>query len=156
MADVVSPEIRSRMMAGIRGKNTKPEIILRRGLHRLGFRFRIHQTDLPGKPDLVFSKHRAVLFAQGCFWHGHECHLFKWPKSREEFWRTKIQQNQKRDKDALENLQAQGWRVGEVWECALKGPGRLDVEAVLGLCAEWLLSSAGRLEISGCEAGPSI
>lgn len=142
------------MMAGIRAKNTKPEIVLRKGLHRLGFRFRIHQSDLPGRPDLVFPKHRAVLFAQGCFWHGHSCHLFKWPKSRVEFWRTKIRQNQDRDKKAYAALRAQGWRVAEVWECALKGPGRHGIEDVLGLCADWLLSSADSLEISGCEARP--
>lgn len=156
MADVVSKETRSRMMAGIRAKNTKPEILLRRGLHQLGFRFRIHRPDLPGKPDLVFAKHNAALFAQGCFWHGHECHLFKWPKSREEFWRAKIHENQTRDKAAFNNLEAQGWRVGEVWECALKGRGRLGLETVLGLCADWLLSSADRLEISGCETRTSL
>jgi len=156
VADVVSPAVRSRMMSGIRGKNTKPEIVLRRGLHRLGFRFRVHRPDLPGKPDLVFPKHRAVIFVQGCFWHGHACHLFKWPKSREEFWRGKIRQNQNRDKVSFENLRAKGWRVGEVWECALKGRERLGEETVVSRCADWLLSSADSLEVSGCEKRPSL
>jgi DNA mismatch endonuclease (patch repair protein) len=144
------------MMSGIRGKNTKPEIILRKGLHRLGFRFRVHRRDLPGKPDLVFPRHRAVIFAQGCFWHGHACHLFKWPKSREQFWRTKILQNQERDRLSFEHLRALGWRVGEVWECALKGRGRLGDQAVVSRCADWLLSSVDGLEISGCETRPSL
>ncbi len=134
-------------MAGIRGKNTKPEMILRRGLHRLGFRYQLHRSDLPGKPDLVFPKHRAVLFAQGCFWHGHNCHLFKWPKSREEFWREKIRQNQQRDRGAIERLRADGWRVGEVWECGVKGRERLPLSDVLARCAHWLRSSENALEI---------
>ena len=149
MADVVSSEVRSRMMSGIRGKNTKPELILRSGLHRRGFRFRLHSSDLPGKPDLVFPKHRAVLFAHGCFWHGHDCHLFKWPKTREEFWRSKIRENQARDTAALESLRTEGWRIGEVWECALKGPTRLSKDEVLDRCETWLGSSVDLLTISG-------
>lgn len=144
------------MMAGIRGKNTKPEMILRQGLHRLGFRFRVHRRDLPGKPDLVFPKHKAVLLAQGCFWHGHECHLFKWPKSREAFWREKIEQNRERDRASITKLEDAGWRVGEVWECALKGRGRLDPAAVLGTCADWLLSANKRLEVGGNATRASI
>lgn len=148
MADVVSPAVRSRMMAGIRGKDTKPEIVLRRGLHRLGFRFQLHRKDLPGKPDIVFPKHRAVIFAHGCFWHGHGCHLFKWPKTRVEFWREKIGQNRERDKSAVETLVSDEWRVCEVWECALKGPRRLPPEGVLQTCAEWLRSDVQRLSVS--------
>lgn len=144
------------MMAGIRGKDTKPEIILRRGLHRRGFRFRLHGAELPGKPDLVFPKHRAVLLAHGCFWHGHECHLFKWPKSREEFWRKKIQQNRDRDRAALERLHERGWRIGEVWECALKGRNRLPVEEVLERCEAWLDSDEAHLEITGDPTRSSI
>lgn len=144
------------MMAGIRGKNTKPEMILRQGLHRLGFRFRVHRRDLPGKPDLVLPKHKAVLFAQGCFWHGHECHLFKWPRSREAFWREKIEQNRERDRASITKLEDAGWRVGEVWECALKGRGRLDPAAVIQTCAGWLLSADHRLEVSGDATRASI
>jgi DNA mismatch endonuclease (patch repair protein) len=137
------------MMAGIRGKNTKPEIILRRGLHRGGFRFQLHRKDLPGKPDLVFPKHRAVLFAQGCFWHGHDCHLFKWPKTREEFWRSKIQENQDRDQKCFERLRSEGWRIGEVWECGLKGRLSLPISEVLSRCTDWLLSNESSLQIQG-------
>lgn len=140
------------MMSGIRGKNTKPEVILRRGLHARGFRFRLHGTGLPGKPDLIFSKHCAVLFAHGCFWHGHDCHLFKWPKSREGFWRQKIQLNKVRDVLAIEQLLTQGWRVGEVWECALKGRERLDPDTVIDACAQWLVSSVPNLEIRGSDS----
>lgn len=156
MADVVTPATRSRMMSGIRGKDTKPEMILRRGLHGRGFRFRIHGSTLPGKPDLVFPRHRAVLFAHGCFWHGHECYLFKWPKSREEFWRTKIGQNRDRDTAAIEKLRSAGWRVGEVWECALKGRTRLPVAEVLDRCDIWLRSDDPTLEVTGDEARPSV
>lgn len=89
MSDKVSSEVRKRMMSNIRSKNTKPELILRKGLHQLGFRFRLHHRQLPGKPDMVFPKYRAVIFDHGCFWHGHQCHLFKWPATREEFWYQK-------------------------------------------------------------------
>jgi DNA mismatch endonuclease, patch repair protein len=156
VADVVSPAVRSRMMAGIRGKDTKPEIVLRRGLHGRGFRFQLHRSDLPGKPDLVFPRHRAVLFAQGCFWHGHQCRLFKWPQTRNEFWRTKIIQNCDRDKASSKKLREAGWRIGEVWECALKGRSRLDVTEVLDRCERWLLSSDPALEITGDETGLSL
>lgn len=149
MVDVVSPETRSRMMSGIRNVDTKPEMILRRGLHGLGFRFRLHDNRLPGKPDLVFSKWGAVLFAHGCFWHGHDCHLFKWPSTRPEFWRTKISRNRERDIDVMNSLVADGWRVGVVWECSLKGRDRLPLDLVLGRCSDWLLSSVAILEISG-------
>ena len=93
MADVVDRKTRSRMMSGIRGKNTRPELLIRKGLHARGFRFRLHDKRLPGKPDLVLPKYSAVIFVHGCFWHGHDCHLFKWPQSRREFWRKKITRN---------------------------------------------------------------
>lgn len=98
MADTVPPDVRSRMMAGIKAKDTKPELIIRRGLHAMGFRFRLHAKGLPGKPDLVLRKYRAVIFVNGCFWHGHECVLFKWPKSRADFWREKINRNRHNDR----------------------------------------------------------
>lgn len=147
MADIVSAAVRSRMMSGIRSTNTKPELVLRKGLHRLGFRFRLHDRSLPGSPDLVFPKHRAVIFAHGCFWHGHDCHLFKWPSSRTEFWTAKINRNRVVDAVAATALQAAGWRVGTVWECALKGRTRLPLEDVLETCAEWLRSDQPTLEV---------
>jgi DNA mismatch endonuclease (patch repair protein) len=148
MADVVTPEVRSRMMSGIPGKNTKPELFLRRALHAKGFRFRIHAA-LPGKPDMVFPKWKAAIFVHGCFWHGHNCHLFKWPKSRPEFWHAKISGNRARDEVSIAKLTAMGWRVGIVWECALKGRGRLDSSAAIASCALWIKSSRKHFELSG-------
>jgi len=136
-------------MAGIRGKDTKPELVLRRGLHAAGFRFRLHVRDLPGKPDMVFPKWRAVLFAHGCFWHGHDCHLFRIPSSRREFWETKIARNRVVDAASSNALQESGWRLGIVWECALKGRTRLPIEEVIARCAAWLRSDVPTLEIRG-------
>lgn len=149
MADIVTPEVRSRMMAGIRGKDTKPELALRRGLHAGGFRFRLHVRDLPGRPDMVFPKWRAVLFAHGCFWHGHDCHLFRMPSSRREFWESKIARNRLVDAASSTALQESGWRLGVVWECALKGRTRLPIGEVIARCADWLRSDARELEIRG-------
>lgn len=156
MADVVSPERRSRMMAGIRSKNTSPELVLRKGLHRLGLRFRLHGSDLPGCPDLVFPKRNAVLFVHGCFWHRHGCHLFKWPKSRTDFWKGKLESNRLRDEVAFQSLLDAGWRVGIVWECALKGRYRHRLEEVLEKCQDWLLSDTAQLEIESIETRPSL
>ena len=127
-ADIVSPAVRSRMMAGIRGKNTKPELLLRSELHRLGFRFRLHRQDLPGRPDLVFPKRGAAIFVHGCFWHGHDCHLFRLPKSRTEFWKEKIAGNVARDQRQIAALKEAGWRVGIVWECAMERAHRVAFE----------------------------
>jgi DNA mismatch endonuclease, patch repair protein len=150
MADIVSPETRSKMMSGIKGKDTKPELILRKGLHRLGFRYRLHDRDLPGKPDMVFPRYKAVIFAHGCFWHGHSCHLFKWPASNEEFWHTKIERNMEVDKQNIIRLQEMGWRIGIVWECALKGKYRINREEVIELCAQWLQTTdMTSIEIGG-------
>ena len=148
-ADIVSPAVRSRMMAGIRGKNTKPELLLRSKLHRLGFRFRLHRQDLPGRPDLVFPKRGAAIFVHGCFWHGHDCHLFRLPKSRTEFWKEKIAGNVARDQRQIAALKEAGWRVGIVWECAMKGRTRLPLNIVMSQCASWLVSSAQEMEIHG-------
>lgn len=149
MADVVSAAVRSRMMAGIRATNTRPELLLRKGLHARGFRFRLHCRDLPGKPDIVLPRYRAVIFAHGCFWHGHDCHLFKWPKTREEFWREKIGRNRAVDAKVEATLIKTGWRRAVVWECALKGKTRLPLDEVLASCAEWLCSDIERIEIRG-------
>ena len=151
MADIVAPEVRSRMMAGIRGRDTRPELVLRQGLHRAGFRYRLHVKGVPGKPDMVFPKYRAVIFANGCFWHGHDCPLFKWPSSRPEFWREKITGNVARDGRVKESLLAAGWRVLTVWECALKGPGRLTAGDVIAWCAAWLRSAGQNDEIRGTK-----
>ena len=148
-ADTVTPATRSRMMAGIKGKNTRPELAIRSALHRRGFRFRLHRKDLPGKPDLVFAGRGAVIFVHGCFWHGHDCHLFRWPKSREEFWRDKIGRNIERDRRQYQALTEAGWRIGTVRECALKGKTRLPFDSVVDQCAIWLKSDIKTLEVSG-------
>lgn len=149
MPDVVSPAVRSRMMAGIKGKNTKPELIIRSGLHRRGFRFSLHGRGLPGRPDLVLPKHDAVIFVHGCFWHGHGCHLFKWPSSREEFWKAKISKNRARDCRVVNALQNDGWRTAIVWECALKGTKRMAPEILLSQVEAWLNGRNLAAEFSG-------
>ncbi|MCP5141405.1 MAG: DNA mismatch endonuclease Vsr [Gammaproteobacteria bacterium] len=148
MTDVVDPETRSRMMSGIKGKNTKPELEVRRQLHRLGFRYRLHDKKLPGKPDIILKKYNAVIFVHGCFWHGHNCHLFKWPKTRPEFWKEKIIKNRENDLKALQKLQSSDWRVCTVWECAIKGPTK-DIQATSEIIARWLNTNKRTLEISG-------
>ena len=149
MADIVSPEDRSRMMSGIRGRDTKPELLLRAGLHAMGYRYKLHDKSIPGKPDLVFPRYRAVIFANGCFWHGHDCHLFKWPKSREDFWRTKIGANIERDLEVAKLLNEKGWRILKVWECSLKGRTRIGPEKVFEECAVWLEGQQNNHEITG-------
>lgn len=141
MVDIVSPEKRSEMMAGIKGKDTRPEIMLRKALHRRGFRFRLHNKDLPGKPDIVLPKYRVAILVHGCFWHGHEgCKLFRLPKSREDFWKEKIEGNITRDKIKTGLLLEQGWRVLVVWECSLKQ--RIAyLDEVVNLVMEWIEES---------------
>lgn len=146
MADVVDSATRSRMMSGIRGRNTKPEILIRSLLHRQGFRFRLHARDLPGKPDIVLPRYHAVIFVHGCFWHGHDCPLFKWPVTRTDFWRDKIGRNRTNDHKASEALLASGWRVGIVWECALRGSGK-NIEGVAQSLAGWLRGDATLIEV---------
>jgi DNA mismatch endonuclease, patch repair protein len=158
MTDSVSPEIRSRMMSGIRGKNTKPEMIVRKGLFRRGFRYRLHIKHLHGKPDLVLARYNSIIFVHGCFWHHHDCRLFKWPKSNAEFWREKITANSQRDKRYTAALKEDGWRVLIVWECALKGKNDLDINKVLDYISDWLLTDNNTGEISegrfnGIETG---
>jgi len=155
-ADIVSTSVRSRMMAAVKGKNTKPELVIRSALHRRGFRFRLHRKDLPGRPDLVFTGRNAVIFVHGCFWHGHDCHLFRWPKSREDFWREKIGSNIERDRNQRETLVNAGWRIGTVWECALKGKTRLPFDSVVDQCAMWLKSDIKILEVSGDKTRATV
>ena len=152
MADIVDSATRSRMMSGIRGKNTKPEIIIRKLLFNAGFRYRLHVKDLPGKPDIVLPKYHAVIFIHGCFWHGHDCPLFKMPSTRGEFWKSKIARTKKLDAEAQAKLADIGWRVGAVWECALKGVGRHHQEDLLEEISGWLQGNEGKLEITGTKA----
>ena len=149
MTDIVDSATRSRMMSGIRGKNTKPEHQIRSLLHRNGFRFRLHVKDLPGKPDVVLPRYQAVIFVHGCFWHGHDCHLFRLPGSRTEFWETKIARNQANDCLAAERLSETGWRVATVWECSLRGRTRLPEDVIIQHISEWIRSGAASLELRG-------
>jgi DNA mismatch endonuclease (patch repair protein) len=150
MADVVDAQTRSRMMSGIKGKNTRPELKLRRALHRMGFRYRLHGK-LPGRPDLVFPAFRAVIFVHGCFWHGHDCHLFKWPSSRVEFWREKIEGNHARDAVTCSRLHVDEWRILTVWECCLKGRTRWSEGEIAAAAANWLATGEGDLELRGLD-----
>lgn len=121
MTDPCSPQLRSAVMARIRSKNTRPELMVRRYLFRNGFRFRIHDKRLPGTPDIVMPKYRTVIFVHGCFWHGHErCPAFHLPKTHVEFWREKIERNRVRDAAQIECLRNLSWRVITVWECELR------------------------------------
>ena len=150
MVDVLTPEQRRLNMSRIRGRNTKPELILRRGLHALGLRFRLHRKDLPGKPDLVFPRYSAVIQVHGCFWHGHNCPMFKWPATRAEFWKDKITGNRQRDRTALGALHESGWRILVVWECALRGPGRQPIRNILSCCESFVKDRREALvELSG-------
>jgi DNA mismatch endonuclease (patch repair protein) len=118
MVDVVDKATRSRMMSSIRGKDTKPELLVRKALHARGFRFRLHVKELPGKPDLIFPKYRAVVFVQGCFWHRHQfCKYAAVPKSNAEFWAQKLDANRSRDLLHEQQLKKLGWRVFAIWEC---------------------------------------
>lgn len=140
-------------MAGIQGRDTKPEMAIRSALHRRGFRFRLYRKDLPGKPDMVFARYRAAVFVHGCFWHGHDCHLFRWPQTREDFWREKINTNVERDRRQTAALLDGGWRVATIWECALKGRTRLPFDTIVEGCSAWLISEKTILELKGDEAG---
>lgn len=135
MADIISPEQRSALMSRIRGKNTGIELEVRKGLHALGLRYRLGGAGLPGRPDIVFPRYRTVVFVHGCFWHGHDCHLFRWPKSRPEFWKKKITGNRERDSRAVTRLVELGWNVETVWECELRGHSpdhKADIIMALG------------------------
>lgn len=149
MADIVPAEVRSRMMSNIRGKNTKPELMLRKALHAAGFRYRLHDRTLPGTPDIILPRYRAAIFVHGCFWHGHDCHLFRLPATRPDFWREKIDRNRAVDDRNSQKLEEAGWRQAIVWECALKGKSRRPLAEVTMACASWLRSGERRIEIRG-------
>lgn len=118
--DNLTPEERSAQMARIRSQDTKPEMAVRRLVHRLGYRYRLHRKNLPGKPDLVFGPRKKVIFVHGCFWHGHDCRLGRIPKSRVDFWETKIRTNRNRDQTHLEKLKEAEWESLVIWECQMR------------------------------------
>ncbi|PUA27930.1 MAG: very short patch repair endonuclease [Cellvibrio sp. 79] len=147
--DIVDKPTRSAMMAGIKNKDTKGELLIRRSLHSLGFRYQLHRKDLPGKPDLVFPKFRAVIFFNGCFWHAHSCHLFKWPSSRSDFWRDKITSNKIRDEKNYAKSTELGWKILVIWECSLKGKTKRSFNEVINTVQNWLLYDSQNAEIEG-------
>lgn len=135
MADTLTPEERSEIMGRVRSKDTRPELTVRRLVHRLGYRFRLHVKNLPGSPDLVFPARGKVIFVHGCFWHRHEgCRATRSPKSHEVFWQSKFQRNIERDKLVIDKLRADGWEPLVIWECQVKDERGLvkSIESFLG------------------------
>ncbi len=147
MTDIVDPPTRSRMMRGIRSGNTKPEILIRKSLHRAGFRFCLQGSDLPGKPDIILPKYHAVIFVNGCFWHAHKCALFRWPATNAEFWKEKIEGNAVRDKKNMESLIKEGWRVAIIWECAIRLGKDFGSQEEISKLIVWLKGKEPLIEI---------
>lgn len=146
MTDIVNKKTRSRMMSGIRGKDTQPELLLRRALHARGFRFRLHVKTVGGRPDLVLPKHKVAIFVHGCFWHRHEgCRFASTPKTRPEFCTAKFATNVRRVKNVAAELSREGWRIATVWECALRKP--TNVIAAVDLLELWLADGGQVIEV---------
>lgn len=143
MADITDPKTRSWMMSRIKGKDTKPEVAIRKRLHAMGYRYRLHAKKLPGKPDIVFPSRKAVVFVNGCFWHYHDCHLFKMPSTRRKWWKAKLEGNRQRDESNRKKLRAASWRVMVVWECAWRKKNReKEYDRIAAWVARWLESRA--------------
>jgi DNA mismatch endonuclease (patch repair protein) len=142
LVDSLTPEQRSAQMSRIRGSNTKLEVLVRKGLHARGLRYRLGGAKLPGRPDIVLPKYRTVVFVHGCFWHGHDCPLYRLPKTRPEFWADKIGKNRVRDLRVNAELEALGWRVLTVWECSLRGKAASEQVSFLDHLAETLRQTA--------------
>lgn len=138
MVDVLTPARRSEMMARIKGKDTLPEFYVRRILHFSGFRYRLHVKGIPGRPDIVLRSRQRLIFVNGCFWHGHDCHGTRLPKSNRKFWSDKINGNRARDERNLAECRQLGWSCLVVWECALRGKGRLSEERLSREIITWL------------------
>ncbi|MBB3349821.1 DNA mismatch endonuclease (patch repair protein) [Sphingomonas sp. BK069] len=136
-------------MSRIGARNTKPELLLRRAIHRAGMRYRLHRADLPGRPDIVMAGRRAVIFVHGCFWHAHDCPKGVTPATRTEFWTAKLARNRERDAEQAAALRGMGWRVATVWECALVGRARIDNAKVAARLAAWLEEGPEELAIGG-------
>lgn len=146
--DIVSREKRALMMSGIKGKNTKPELIVRKYLHACGLRYRLHDKRLAGSPDLVFTRHNLVVFVHGCFWHRHrDCRYATTPGARQEFWVSKLEKNRTRDEASQRALLMQGWRVAVVWECAL----RRSSETTLAALHDFVLSDRSFHEFTSAQ-----
>lgn len=148
MTDVLTAEQRQLNMSRIRGRDTKPEMLVRQGLHARGLRYRLHDRKLPGCPDLVFPRHNAVVFVHGCFWHAHGCAMSKLPTTRQDFWKKKLEGNAARDRASIDALQAAGWRVMVIWECALRGVLRMEGSELIRRAETFVRKS--------CEAGCEV
>lgn len=148
MADIVSPSARSAMMSKIRSSNTAPELAVRKLLFARGLRYQLHRKDLPGRPDLVFPRFKAVILIHGCFWHmhGNGCYLSKRPSSNTQFWDEKLQKNRERDKRVAEQLRALGWRVCTVWECSVRSKKAEQLADLIDIIYSWLHSNEQELE----------
>ena len=138
MTDVHSKKIRSKNMAAIKGKNTKPEIKIAEALNKRKIKFKTHAKELPGNPDFVLKDFGAVIFINGCFWHEHHCHLFHWPSTRKKFWKEKIHKNLLRDRKNERLLKQEGWWVLKIWECALKGKKKIDFNILMDRVENWI------------------
>ena len=136
-------------MAAVRSRDTAPEVRVRKALHRLGFRYRTHVAGLPGKPDIVLRKYRAVILVHGCFWHGHDCRLFQRPATRQDFWDAKIRRNRERDAEVREALRAAGWRCLTVWECALRGAEKREFVRLIDDAVAWIRSADATRDLRG-------
>ncbi|WP_271611553.1 very short patch repair endonuclease [Bradyrhizobium sp. CCBAU 21360] len=145
--DTVTPEVRSKIMASVGQKNTGAELLLRRALHRRGLRYRLHDTSLPGSPDLVFPRFRAVIFVHGCYWHYHGCYRSTVPKTRTAFWSKKFASNKLRDARKIRALRSSGWRVMTVWECTIRGKSAQPIELIARRIHRWLNARTRLAEI---------
>ena len=145
---MVSPK-RSKIMRSIRSKHTRPELFIRSLVHKGGFRFRLHSSRLPGHPDLVLSKHRAVVLVSGCFWHGHDCHIYNPAKRRSPEWERKIARNRERDLKNLILYRAMGWKTMTIWECAIQGKTSLSEFQIMERIQQWILFEKEDIQIIG-------
>lgn len=147
MADIVDAATRSRMMSGIRRRDTKLEVAVRKALHARGFRYRVDVRKLPGCPDIVLPRWRAAIFVHGCFWHAHDCGLCRIPSTRPEFWREKLSANAERDRRNETRLLDAGWRVATIWECTLRGKGAEALMRAVDRIERWIRSDERTVEL---------
>jgi DNA mismatch endonuclease (patch repair protein) len=152
MADIVNASTRSMMMSRVRGKDTRQEVEIRKRLFSLGFRYRLNDNKLPGKPDLVLPRYKAVILIHGCYWHAHDCYLFQLPATNKAFWKKKLLGNRQRDEANIEKLNKLGWRILIIWDCASRVVGRnraAEFDRIATQAAKWLRSGRGNSEIKG-------
>jgi len=149
MTDVFNREKRSEIMSKIKSKDTKPEMIIRKSLHGMGYRYRLHVKSLPGKPDIYLPKYNTVIEVMGCFWHGHDCHLGSSPKSNREYWTNKITRNKERDQLNNEKILDKGLKLLNIWECSIMGKSSWDLENLLEEIERFIFNDQNYLEIEG-------